>query len=432
MLQKIIALLLLPALLCGCVAAPVQPEEPVTTPVVEEMENMENMEKEEMEGMEKTEGLPIMAAPAAGAAVDFDFTLLREALKAEKTNTVLSPTSAYLCLALMMNGADGETLREAEAVMGGTLSEVNARCKALAAALAKTAGSTQLAIANSAWVDAKKVALDADYQKRIEAELAAEVFAADLPTKAAMDAINQWVSDNTRGMIPVTLTAPLDASAAAALFNTVYFKGKWEKPFQDYGTFDSVFHKADGTEVTAPFMNGSGRHDYINDEGVEGVVLPYDDGETVFVALRPTNGTDARAFAAQLTAKRLADYMQKAERTDIYFHMPKYTVTFDITMNDALKAMGLETMFDSRADLSGVGVPVAEPLYVSTVFQKVKVIVDEQGTEAAAVTGMMMNAMAAAPAPKPTLDLDSPFVYAVVDKQSGAPLFVGVLDDPAA
>ena len=413
MLKKVISLLLLPAMLCGCAAAPAVLDEPaLPTAPAEAVET------------------PVAAQAGAPLEAAFDFALLREALRQDKTNAVLSPLSAYYCLALMMNGANGETLRECERVMGGTTEAVNAYCAALKDALTATGGSTQLAIANSAWVDEGKVTLDAAYKTRIEEALGAEVFAADLPTMEAMQAINQWVSDNTRAMIPTVLSQPLDADAAAALFNTVYFKGKWSAPFDANKTYDRAFTKADGTVAQTPFMDGSGMREYIQCADAEGIVLPYDDGRIAFVALRPTNGEDARDFAAELTAQRLADYREAAKSTDIFFHMPKYTVTFEIGMNEMLKAMGLETMFDSRADLSGVGTPVAEPLFVSSVFQKVKVVVDEEGTEAAAVTGMIMTAMAMLPEEKPTLDLDSPFVYAVVDTVSGVPLFIGVLDDP--
>lgn len=412
MLKKIISLLLLPAMLCGCATAPSATDEPALTAAP----------TEEIKA-------PLPATPGAPLETAFDFALFQNALQQGKPNAVLSPTSAYLCLALMMNGAEGETLQECEAALGGTVEAVNAYCKAQSAALTKTAGSTQLALANSAWMDEKKVTLDAAYKARIEEALGAEVFSADLPTEETMRAINQWVSDNTRGMIPTTLNAPLDASAAAALFNTVYFKGKWERPFDGNRTSDRTFTKADGQSVQAPFMNGSGPQQYIDAPDAEGIVLPYDDGKTAFVALRPKEG-DARAFAASMTAARLDAYMQSAGVTDILFLMPKYTATFDITLNDTLKAMGLETMFDSRARLGGIGVPVAEPLFVSTVLQKVKVIVDEEGTEAAAVTGMMMFASAVAPQPKAELVLDSPFLYAIVDTESNIPLFIGVLDDP--
>lgn len=414
MFKKMISLLLLPAMLCGCAAAPAVADEPALTAA-------------------PTDAIkaPLPTDPGAPMEAAFDFALFQNALQQEKVNTVLSPMSAYFCLALMMNGAEEETLRECEKALGGTVEAVNAYCKALSAALTKTGGSTQLALANSAWIDEKKVTLDAAYKDRIEEALGAEVFSADLPTEETMRAINRWVSDNTRGMIPTTLNAPLDASAAAALFNTVYFKGKWERPFDGNSTFDRAFIKADGQSVQAPFMNGSGWRQYIDASDAEGVVLPYDDGKTVFVALRPKEG-GARAFAACMTESQLHDYMQSASETDILFFMPKYTATFDITLNETLKALGLETMFDSRARLGGIGKPVAEPLFVSTVLQKVKVIVDEEGTEAAAVTGMVMFASAAAPQPKPELILDSPFLYAIMDTESGVPLFMGVLDDPTA
>ena len=175
--------------------------------------------------------------------------------------------------------------------------------------------------------------------------------------------------------------------------------------------------------------------DYIELEGVRGTVLPYDDGKTAFLALLPEEGTDVRAFAATLDAECIGTYLS-AVRENAYLDLllPKFTVETKFPMNDALKAMGLMQAFDpEKANFSAMGHAGEDPLYIGNVLQKVKLIVDEEGTEAAAVTEVIMASGCAMPENRPVeLHFDRPFAYAVIDLATGVPLFQGVMENPAA
>lgn len=367
---------------------------------------------------------------APGLADDFSQKLFAQALARDDKNTVISPLSAYLCLAMAMNGADGATLAEFERAMGGNIDAVNAFCKNLQASLMDVRGDTKLSIANSAWLDDDGVTVREDYIQSIVDNLGADIFTADLPSKETVEAVNAWVKENTHGLIPTLRDTPYDEDIVMTLINTLYFKAKWECPFDGYSTTDKEFTKADGSKISALFMQDyMSEREYINTGDAEGILMRYDDGKNVFVALRPRGGESVREFAANLKPGGLSGYIAAAENKLMNFSMPKYSVEYDISMNGALESMGLKQLFTPNADLSGMGESATGKLYISDVHQKVKLIVDEEGTEAAAVTEALAGC-AMAPEDPIELHFDSPFMYAVVDVESGLPLFIGVLDEP--
>jgi serpin B len=222
--------------------------------------------------------------------------------------------------------------------------------------------------------------------------------------------------------------------AVLALINTLYFKAKWLDPFDANDTYESEFIKKDGSRVSVPFLNEYRcDRDYINMDGTEGVLRPYDDGKTAFLALRATDGRSAQELAETLDADTLARYIASAKETYMTLSMPKFTLDYGMTMNSVLGAMGLKRAFDrDLAEFGIMGKSGLGNVYISQVLQKVRIAVNEKGTEAAAATIVEMTAGAAMPLEEPVvLTLDSPFVYAVVDLDTGIPLFIGCMDDPS-
>jgi len=385
------------------------------------------------EGVAPSSNVAIAADPDYAALAAFSASLLQRALANGEPNPVLSPVSAYLCLAMVQNGAASDTLAEFEKVLGLDTDQLNALSRALLTQLSAVQGSTKLAVADSAWADDDRAQIFERYLQAIVDYYGADVFTADLPSDEAREAINQWVSDKTSGLIPKLHDENYPDDTALVLLNTLYLNAKWRTPFFDFNTHDDAFHKADGTTVAVPFLHDAeNKRGYISLDGAEGILLPYDDGKTAFVALRPVSG-DARAFAAGLTAERLSSYIAAASERSVDLLMPKFTVEYSLELNDALKQMGVNLAFDpDRADLSNMGAGSVGPLFLSRVFQKVKIDLNEVGTEAAAVTEAVVSTRGALiPTDQVVLRLDSPFVYAVVDLSTGAPLFIGVLDDPS-
>ena len=373
----------------------------------------------------------------AAAVADFGAALAAEAAKLDAENPAISPLSAYFALAMVADGAAGDTLAEFSALLGCSAAEFDALCAGLMQQFMDTAGSTELSIANSAWIDTcEALVVEESWLNAIKAAMGAEVVSADLSTQEAVAAINAWINEHTKGLIPSLCGEPYQDDVMLVLLNALYFKAKWQSPFDANNTHTEDFMVANGETVQAEFMQDWGCYrDYIELEGVRGTVLPYDDGKTAFLALLPEEGTDVRAFAATLDAECIGTYLS-AVRENAYLDLllPKFTVETKFPMNDALKAMGLMQAFDpEKANFSAMGHAGEDPLYIGNVLQKVKLIVDEEGTEAAAVTEVIMASGCAMPENRPVeLHFDRPFAYAVIDLATGVPLFQGVMENPAA
>jgi serine protease inhibitor len=375
---------------------------------------------------------PPAAVTNAAPAADFSLRLLAEAVASGGGNPVISPISAYLALAMAADGADGVTLAQFENLLGLPRDQLNELCRSLVAALATPSGSTVLNIANSTWVDDDSVTVNTSFLQDCVDYFGAEVYTLDLPSPEALAAVNAWVNTKTNGLIPTLHEENYAENTVLLLINTVYFKALWAEPFLAEETASREFKRADGSQVTADFMNDRSCHRaYIHTDLVEGVLLPYDDGRTAFVALRPTDGSSAAEFAASLTAEQLLTYTAMAKDTLLNLSLPKFDLAFSLSLNSPLQHLGLTDAFDADlADFTPMGMGVHGNLYISEVFQKVKLIIDEAGTEAAAVTEVQMGETSAPAEPPVNLILDSPFLYAVVDLDSGVPLFIGILDDP--
>lgn len=366
---------------------------------------------------------------------DLGAGLMQYAAAQEAENPVLSPLSAYLCLAMLMPGANENTKAEFEKILGADWDYVSALAADIAAQLEKTGGSTKLDLANSIWTDDDKAVIEEEWLKTVKAYFGPDIYSADLPSSEALKAINKWVNDKTNGMIPKLHDENYDKDTIMVLLNALYMKADWAHKFEGQDTYDREFTKADGSTVTVPFMNMFEAYEsYIKTEDAEGIMLPYDDGRLAFIALKPDDG-DARKYAAGFTGAKLKEALAAAKAdTFVTVNMPKFDTEYSVYLTDALKAMGMTDAFDpDLADLSGAGRGVDGPLYISYVFQKVKVDVNEEGTEAAAVTEIATAERCALPADEPiVLTFDKPFVYAIVDTGTGVPLFAGVMENPEA
>jgi serpin B len=247
--------------------------------------------------------------------------------------------------------------------------------------------------------------------------------------------MNQWIEEKTNGMIDKLYEEPLNKDARLVLLNTLYFKGKWARPFEGINTRKDSFTLQDGTVETVDMMSQGHAHLlYVQDEVAEGVILPYQDQDMVFLALKPKEGLNVREMYDQLDIEAINTMLEQEETTLCNLKLPKFEVEFHKELNESLKKMGLEIAFmDGVADFSGIGVPDdADNMYIEKVQQKSKIIVDEEGTEAAAVTSVEMFRCTSAynyEMPK-EICFDEPFLYMIMDKERKVPLFMGIMDNP--
>jgi serpin B len=332
----------------------------------------------------------------------------------EGDNAVISPLSAYIALAMCAEGAGGATKEEFDALIGSDTRRVaNLLLDRL------STDENEFSSANSAWVGWNSK-LKEQYLNDLVMYYNAEAYLTDFDIRI----MNEWVNEKTNGLIPNVFSEELDPMTRLVLINTLYMKAKWASPFDAHATYTDFFH-AEGGDVEAEFMHKTAHFEYLSGEDYEGVVLPYKGWGMKFIALKPTSGTLSDLVSS------LEDLSLEGESRKIFLSMPKFDVDCRTDLNEPLKALGLVSAFTDDADFSLMS---EEPLCISSVFQKVKVTVDEDGTEAAAATVIEMNATSAAPGfvEEPyELRLDEPFVYLIVESESNAPLFMGVMNDPA-
>lgn len=357
-------------------------------------------------------------------------------------NPVLSPISAYLVLAMAGCGADGATKEEFYRVLGKDMMVLTIDMMNM---LPAEGDLLNVSFANSAWIS-DKFFLNATWAGVIKSLMDAEVFQTSLSTADTMNVINRWIAVKTNGLVDQMLGEPLDAQTRLALFNTVYFKGDWMFSFNPNETRKETFYlnKEQNVTVQTEMMNMRehilGRElDYIADNFMEGVILPYrsnrneNNGQFAFIALKPRGKGNIKNISSRLTGGIIKNLLTSRQKMEIELKLPKFAITWERALNKSLANMGLLRCFDmTRANLDRIGRTVrhGDTLHINLIGQKAKIIVDEKGTEAAAASELL-GSLSAWQAQK-QLYFNEPFLYIIMDMRKEIPLFIGILENPAA
>lgn len=367
--------------------------------------------------------------PSMQPVQQFGYELLAQNLK--DTNPILSPVSAYIALCMLGKGAAGETEEELRGVLGGDMMCIP---DDLMNTLPQNEKRAQLSIANSAWLD-DMFAVEEQWLGTVKSLFDAEAYQADLGADAVMNDVNQWVSDNTNQMIPKLLEKPLGEDARLALINALYFHADWEQAFHAANTRACDFNLDDGTVQQVSMMFQTFENcGYFEDDTAKGVVLPYADSSFAFAAVMPKGSKNIREWYASYTPEKLDALIKSSKQTDTSVSLPKFTASYKKRLNESLQDMGIALAFDEgRADFSALGKDKAGArLYVSLILQEAVIEVAEKGTEAAAATEAVLSAGGAMPMELQEVYFDRPFLYMIMDMESGAPVFMGILDEPAS
>lgn len=359
---------------------------------------------------------------------DFAMSLFRE--KMNTPNVVLSPVSAYIALSMVGAGAEGATAEQFERIMGKQQDMLALSAK-MTWELEREESQFVMALANSAWLD-DEFTVNEEWTNKISGLQNIEAFQMDVSSQKAMSAMNQWIEEKTGGMIQQMLSQPMAANTRLVLFNTLYFHGEWRMKFMPQLTTQKTFYVSESENIQVPMMLQNTKNImYMRNEELEGVLLPYQNDNAAFVAIRATKG-DIRAILADLSFSELNHLINDAEYVSMNLELPKFEVTFDEELNDSLVQMGLTNVFnEERAELSGLGTSAyGYNLYVDTVRQKAVVKVDEDGTEAAIATEVAVADTTALIENPVEVIFDEPFFYMVIDMHSSLPLFIGIMDNP--
>ncbi|MCF2146782.1 serpin family protein [Desmonostoc muscorum LEGE 12446] len=362
----------------------------------------------------------------------FGFKLFSEVQKSDggEKNVFISPSSVAIALAMTYNGASGSTQQAMAKILelqGMNLSEINsAYAAALKQLLDNPDAKVQLKIANSLWAN-QEVKFQPDFLQRTEDFYQAKVSNLNFQDATASNAINKWVKDNTGGKID-KIVEKIEPNQVLFLINAIYFKGSWSNEFDKNQTAQHPFYVTSGREKQHPMMSQDGDYRYYENEQFQAVSLPYGkDGKVSFYIFLPKENSNLKAFSQNLNVENWEKWMTQFNKQKGFIRLPRFKTEYDVTLNNALKALGMEEAFSNKANFSGMGKNFA----ISQVKHKTFVEVNEEGTEAAAATSVGIVATSLRQEPKPfRMIVDRPFFCAIRDNQTGSVLFMGSIIEP--
>ncbi|MBV4358397.1 serpin family protein [Pinibacter aurantiacus] len=364
---------------------------------------------------------------------EFAFNLFNRQLQAENSNsnTLISPLSVYLCLAMAYNGADGQTkaaIEQALAIKGITIDDVNKVCQAVVTQMPQEDGKVALSIANSVWYTNSTVAPLNSFLDATSTYYKATSKGLDFSSPSAISTINDWVSSNTKGKINKIIDQ-IDAGEVMFLINAIYFYGTWKNGFKSSSTHNDIFYAADKSKPSVPFMSAEFTTNYLHSDTYSGLELPYGSGKgfSMFVLMPHDPQQSIQNFAASFDLDAFAENLKTAPSWKLLITVPKWEYSYQVkNFKYILSDMGMGNAFSSSADFSKM-YPI--PVQLTRVVHKTYIKVSEDGTEAAAVTAAGAGIMSAGPPQE--FKLDHPFLYLIMEKQTGSILFAGAVNDPS-
>ena len=387
------------------------------------------------------------AEPLGTIYQKFSFTLFDKVVEFknedESKNVILSPLSAQMALSMVQNGAANNTLAEIQQAMGiggYTNEEVNTYNLQLAELLTyrppfsyddydfcdteETAREQYEAdhpvceMANGVW-SKPNVSLYDSFKEKLTTYYDAEVGQADFGTQEGVDFINGWVSEKTHQLIPSILDKP-NSDIAVLLANALYFKGNWSSPFETYNTHTEKFHLPDGNTTDVDMMQKAFYCRCVLTDKFSSATIPYGDGDFSMTIFLPT---DTQGFPPLTFDDWWVVMDIKLGPTPVNLHMPKFEIDGNYDLVKVFKSLGMEETFTPAADFSQAS---SVPLWVDNIFQSGKIKVDEQGTEAAAVTAMVIPPGGEEEFPDASdFVIDRPFYFTIQHRPTNTILFVG-------
>ena len=364
----------------------------------------------------------------------FGYDLYRVSAESGR-NFVISPLSIATAFAMARAGARGDTAEQIDDVLRFPRDGVHAAFNAITGDLV-TGSSPQprpspssmttpgqsalpvLNIANAIFVQ-EGVRLQDEFLRILASQYGASARAVDFTSPEAIEIINAWVREQTADRIK-KLFDQLDPVTKAVLANAVYFKADWALSFDPGATTTESFTRADGSTVSAPMMHQESGLRYATSDTWRAVELPYADGKIAMRVLVPTGQTTPAELLAPDT---FADVATRLAPGLVDLSMPRWDFATDLDLIPPLQELGMQVPFGADADFSGM----LPGVWIDQVVHEANITVDEEGTEAAAATGIVLPTSARRPV---TIRADHPFAFALVDTDKGTPLFIGHVADP--
>lgn len=339
-------------------------------------------------------------------------------------NVLISPESVLTAMAMAVNGAKGDTLTELQRTLYGDISVGNFNSNMSNYNDYMTLSKeVQFHLANSIWIRdgiaVKKSFLDHN-RKYYRSETFTEPFNDKTKTK-----MNQWVSQNTKKMIPSIINEGFTKDDRMFLINALAFEGRWMNPYRDYQVGKEPFTNAAGVKQTVNMLNST-EGQYLKDEKSTGVMKYYEGGEFAFVAILPKQGVSVSDYLKEMTGEAFVQLLKSAQSKQVKTKIPEFSYDYSTQMKPTLQKMGISKAFTLEADFGNM--LKKETVRISEVLHKTHIKLDRNGTKAAAVTVVRM-AKSSAPVEEPKeVYLNRPFIYAIVETSRCLPVFMGVVN----
>lgn len=361
------------------------------------------------------------------SVTDFSVRLLQAELQNAKgdVNRLLSPFSVLTVMSMLGNGCKSETKEQIEEVLGLPIENLNEFISRYMQNMSNEEGN-RFDMANSIW-------FTQDQRFTVKEEflnINQQYYGADIYEKSfdqtTVSEMNQWVEDNTDGLIKEILNE-IPADAVMYLVNALVFDAKWEKQYEESEIREGTFTAFDGVEQDIDFMY-SEENMYLEDENATGFIKYYEGRDYAFVALLPKEETTLSEYIQNLTGESLFNLLSNGQEVKTYVWLPQLKVEYQAELKDTLEILGITDVFDiEKADLSGLGTSTHGNLYVDRVIHKTYMEVSPVGTKAGAATIVEVKdecAMIEPPEVK-EVRLDRPFLYMIIDCDSNLPVFMG-------
>lgn len=350
-----------------------------------------------------------------------DFQILK--YMTDDENYMISPFSLKMAMMLAANGAEGDTQKEIlDAFAIENLDEYNEYAKGLIEKYNSTK-SVKLNVANSIWLNQDEAGKDIEFSDAYKDIIEkyyygkADEERADKISKK----INDWIEEKTNNKIQNMLDESKRVEFLAVLVNTIYFKGEWAEQFEEYATSKKEFTSRDSSKKEIDFMHKTEMYRFYEDENMKMVRVPYKGNDTAMYLVLPTNED-------RMDIKSALDNMESYK---VRLSIPKFKTEYTLSFKDTLMNLGINKAFDElSAEFKGKmfeGVLPEENVYVDDVLQKTFIEVDENGTEAAAATAIIVGTNSIAPGQEIIKEFkaDRPFIYFIMDENTKEVLFIG-------
>lgn len=358
----------------------------------------------------------------------FAFNIFRQLNREDADKSIfISPLSISAALAMTYNGAGTSTARamaETLQYSGIDIETLNAGYKNLLAYLNNADSKLELNISNSIWFR-KGQEIKQEFLSLNQNSFNAYITDLDFQDPKAADTINSWISKATKGKIDKMINPPIPSDVVMYLINAIYFKGGWTEQFDKKLTYTGSFYTEEGQEKEVQMMNRKGKVEYGEVEGTKVVRLPYGKGKVAMYCILPNQERNINDFIEEFDIEKWNELKEDiSEKKDVILQLPRFKLEYGIkSLNDSLTALGMGEAFSDTADFSGI----RDGIKISKVLHKAVIEVNEEGSEAAGVTSVIMVGGAAT---EPTMFIaDRPFIFLIADDETGTILFMGKLLD---